>query len=158
MFGGVAAVIYSFIFNKRVKIRKVKKLKEEKRNLNFLVLIGLLFSIFFLGFFIFKLNSFISTILAFVIPIITIYIKRKDLIKDSLLSGLSTLIIGIIIYYILNLITPSFFDEFWLYQNIGRIIMIGIPLEELIWFFLAGAFIGPLYEYWKEGKLINLKK
>lgn len=155
--GGIASVIYEHIFNKRVKIKKVKEIKEQKRNINFLFLLALLFILFFGGFFIFNLNSFEAMLVSFIIPILIIYIKRKDLIKDSLVSGILVLMASIIGYHILNLITPGFFDEFWLFQNIGRVIVLGIPLEEHIFYFLAGALLGPLYEYWKEGKLINIK-
>ncbi len=155
--GGIASVIYEHLFNKRVKIKKVKEIKEQKRNINFLFLLALLFILFFGGFFIFNLNSFEAMLVSFIIPILIIYIKRKDLIKDSLVSGMLVLIASIIGYSILNLITPGFFDEFWLFQNIGRVMVLGIPLEEHIFYFLAGALLGPLYEYWKEGKLINVK-
>lgn len=155
--GGIASVIYEHLFNKRVKIKKVKEIKEQKRNINFLFLLTLLFILFFGGFFIFNLNSFEAMLVSFIIPILIIYIKRKDLIKDSLVSGMLVLIASIIGYHILNLITPGFFDEFWLFQNIGRIMVLGIPLEEHIFYFLAGALLGPLYEYWKEGKLINIR-
>ena len=155
--GGIASIIYAYLFKKKVKIKKVKKIKEQKRNLNLLYLIFLILIIYFGGFFILKLNSFFSVILAFIIPTLVIYVKRPDLIKNSLISGASLLIISILGYYILNLITPGFFDEFWLFQNIGRIMVLGIPLEEHIFYFLTGALIGPLYEYWKEGKLINIK-
>ena len=74
------------------------------------------------------------------------------------MSGIVTIPAIFILYQILYSITPGFFNEFWLYQNIGRILIFKIPLEEFIWFFFAGAFLGPLYEYWKEGKLINIKK
>ncbi len=155
--GGVISIIYEHLFNKRIKMKKFTKRIREKRNINLMSSLGLSAIIFGICILIFKFNSFIASILALVIPTIIIYIKRKDLIKDSFLSGVFTLIIVIICYQILNLITPGFFDEFWLFQNIGRIMILGIPLEELIWFFLAGTFIGPLYEYWKEGKLINIK-
>ena len=26
------------------------------------------------------------------------------------------------------------------------------------WYFLAGMLIGPLYEYWQEGRLVNIKQ
>ena len=156
--GGVASVIYEHLFNKRIKIKRTKKLKKERISLSFPFLILIMVVIFFGEFFILNLNSFISAISSFIIPIIIIYTKRKDLIKNSLVSGLLVLIASILGYHILNFITPGFFEEFWLFQNIGKIIIIGIPLEEHIWFFTFGAFIGPLYEYWKEGKLINIKK
>ena len=71
--GGVSAVIYSFLFNKRTKITKVKEMKEKRRDINFLMTLSLMAIITFLGFFILKFNSFVSTILAFIIPIILIY-------------------------------------------------------------------------------------
>jgi len=156
LIGGIAAVIYSLLFNKKIKTMEAKKIKEHQRDINFLVLLVLLAAIFFLSFFVLKLNSLISTVLAFLIPTIIIYIKRKDLIKNSLFSGLLTLIIAVFVYQILNLMTPGWIDSFWYFKFIGKIIILGLPLEEIIWFFLAGAFIGPLYEYWKEGKLINI--
>ncbi|MEK6897704.1 MAG: lycopene cyclase domain-containing protein [Nanoarchaeota archaeon] len=155
--GGVASVVYEHLFNKRVKVKRAKELREEKRNINLLFLILLSLAIFFGGFFI-GLNSFVGTTLAWIIPTLITYSKRPDLIKNSLLSGISLLILSILGYHILNFITPGFFDEFWLFQNIGRIIILGIPLEEHVWFFTFGAFIGPLYEYWQEGKLINTNK
>ena len=155
--GGVASVVYEHLFNKRVKVKRAKELREEKRNINLLFLILLSLAIFFGGFFI-GLNSFVGTTLAWIIPTLITYSKRPDIIKNSLLSGISLLILSILGYHILNFITPGFFDEFWLFQNIGRIIILGIPLEEHVWFFTFGAFIGPLYEYWQEGKLINTNK
>ena len=149
--GGVSSVIYSFISNKKVK------LKETKRNFNIFYILLILAIVFGGGMLFLKMNSFVATTLAFIISTSIIYFKRKDLIKDSLLSGIFTLIIAILIYQILNFMTPGFFNEFWLFQNIGKITFLKIPLEELIWFFLAGSFIGPLYEYWKEGKLINIR-
>lgn len=37
--GGISSVVYEHLFSKRVKIKKVKKLKEQKRNINFLLVI-----------------------------------------------------------------------------------------------------------------------
>ena len=156
--GGVAAVVYEYLFRKRIKIKKVKKIIERKRDINLLFLFFLLAGIFILSVFILRINTLIASILGFGIPTLIIYYRRKDLIKDSILSGILTLFIAIVIYNILNLITPGFFDEFWFFQNVGRVILMGVPLEEYIWYFLAGSFIGPLYEYWKEGELINMRR
>ena len=154
--GGVASVIYEHFFNKKVKIKKVKKIKEQKRNINLFFII-FLFLILFFGGFIIGINSFKSMIIATITATIVIYIKRPDLIKNSILSGLLLLIASILGYFILDLITPGFFSEFYSFEDIGGKRFLGIPLEEYVFYFLAGAFIGPLYEYWKEGKLINIK-
>ncbi len=158
LIGGIASVIYEHLFNKKIRLKKPEKNIFEKRSLNFLVLYSSVAVIFLTSFLFFGLNSFVSVVLAFGIPTIFIYISRKDLMKNSLISGILVLIIATIGYSILNLITPKFFDEFFFYQNIGKQTFIGIPLEEYVFYFLAGAFIGPLYEYWQEGKLINIKK
>lgn len=155
--GGISAVIYEHLFQKRVKIGKINKSKEKKRNVNFSLTIILIPLIFYGGFFILKMNTFISSIFAFIIPTIIIYTKRKDLIKNSFFSGILTMLIMFLVYQIIEMIIPSFFESFFLFQNIGKTIFLKIPLEEYVWFFLFGLLIGPLYEYWKEGKLINVR-
>ena len=156
--GGLAAVIYEEIFKKKARIRKVNKIKEKQRNLNIGLLIGLMALIFVGTISILNFNTFEASLSALLIPTLIIYIKRKDLIIDSLATAVVITLLSILGYSILNLISPGFIEEFWLFQNIGKILVFRIPLEEIIWFFLIGAFIGPLYEYWKEGKLINVKR
>jgi hypothetical protein len=122
--GGIAGVIYEYIFNKRVKIKK-----HKTKNFNFIFLLGLMFLIYFGLALILKLNTFASAILSFSIPTLIIWIKRRDLIKNSIISGLLLLIMAILGYNLLNLITPRFFDAFWKFENIGKIIIFNIPLE-----------------------------
>ncbi|MDP2672800.1 MAG: lycopene cyclase domain-containing protein [Nanoarchaeota archaeon] len=156
--GGVFAVAYEEIFKKRLKIKKKTKKQNIKRDIQFIFSIILILFIFAIIYLISGINSFVLTILIFLTGIFIILIKRKDLIKDSLFSGLIALGLSVVVYQIIYAITPGFFDEFWLYENIGRITLLKIPLEELVWFFLAGAFIGPLYEYWKGAELKDINK
>ncbi len=155
--GGIATIIYTHIFNKKVKTKKLSKIKAYKRNIDYIIL-SLIFAILFFGsFYILKLNTLYSSIIAFVLGISIIYLKREDLIKNSLLSGVLLLIISFIVYTITELITPGWIQAFWHFKNIPNIVILNVPLDDVIWYFLAGAFIGPLYEYWQEGKLINKK-
>ncbi|MDD5192628.1 MAG: lycopene cyclase domain-containing protein [Candidatus Nanoarchaeia archaeon] len=151
---GIAAVIYSVIFSKKVKIKRKLNLK---RNLFFIpfLLCGII--IFFVGFYLIKLNSFYSSIPAFLIPLMIMLIKRKDLIINSLASGFLLMIISFVFYVPLELITPGWINSAWNFNMVSGITLIGVPIEDLIWFFLAGLLIGPLYEYWQKGKLINKK-
>jgi hypothetical protein len=66
------------------------------------------------------------------------------------------LLIGVAVYFILFLVTPDYFHKFW-YLRDGWFssLFLGIPLAEWIWYFLAGAMIGPLYEFWQEARLIE---
>jgi hypothetical protein len=155
--GGIASGIYEEVFKKRVRIRKVTEKKEFQENKNFFIFSLSLAVIFFVSFFLLKINSFYSSIFAFTIPLIYMWLKRKDLIIDSLASGFLLMIISFLAFIILEYITPGWVQSAWYLENLSGIIILKAPLEDIIWFFLAGAFIGPLYEFWKEGKLVKSK-
>ena len=153
MIGGIATVIYEDVFKKRIKPRKKRKKKNKEIRIIFITLLGLL--IFFTLFFIINLNSFVTTVITLIILIVIIWIKRKDLIIDSIVTGFLFLIIAIITYSILEFLTPGWVNEFWHFKNIPNIIIFNVPIDDWIWYFLAGACIGPLYEYWQEKKLVS---
>lgn len=155
--GGIATVLYEDIFKKKVKIRKKSLKIEEKETINFVLLIITFAGLFFGSFFILNLNTLYSSLISFIFGIAFIFYKRKDLIIDSLVSGILLLVLSFIVYSTLNLITPGWVDEFWYFRNVPYIIFLGVPIDDIIWYFLAGAFIAPLYEYWLEGRLINKK-
>jgi len=154
MIGGITSVIYEDIFKKRLKIRKLNKAKEAQRNFSFLFILSLS-GIIFLGTFFLKFNSLFATIFAFIIPSLIIWIKRKDLIFDSLATGVLLVIVASLVYGTLEFLTPGWIHAFWHFKNVPDIIIFNLPLDDIIWYFLAGLFIGPLYEYWQESKLID---
>lgn len=153
--GGIAAVVYEDIFKKKLKIRKVSKTKEEKRNISFLFILTLAAFLFFIPFFVFGLNSLYSTIIGLSIPTLIIWIKRKDLILDSLATGIILVLITSLVYSILEFLTPGWVSAFWHFKNVPNLIILNVPIDDIIWYFLAGLFIGPLYEYWQESKLVD---
>lgn len=157
MIGGIASVIYEDIFKKKLKIRKVSKTKEVKSNFGFLFILSISAVLFFGTFYLLKFNSLIATIIALLIPTVIIWIKRKDLIIDSLATGVLLVIVASLIYTVLEFLTPGWIYAFWYFKNIPNIIIFSLPLDDIIWYFLAGLFIGPLYEYWQEGRLIDDK-
>ncbi len=156
--GGIASVLAEEVFklkHRKEKKKPFKKIKSE--NLNAFILLSLLAFIFFISFFILRLNSLATTILSFGVPAIIICLKRRDLFYNSILSGASLIIMAMIIYNIVELITPGWIEAFWQFNNTPKLVFLNMPLDDIIWYFLAGAFIGPLYEYWKEDRLVNKK-
>jgi hypothetical protein len=152
--GGVASVIYEELYKKKISTRKKLNLFKIKTSI-----VGMVFLLLFFGsFYILHLNSFYSTLIAFSVSTFIMLFKRKDLIDDSLITGILMLIMGIIIYFLLQIVQPGFIKEFW-YLSGGwySYLLFGVPLQEYIWYFLAGCFIGPLYEYWQEGRLVKKK-
>lgn len=103
------------------------------------------------------MHSFYAALISVLIPLLIVWFKRRDLILNSILSGIFLVVISLPAYVIPELITPGWISSAWYLENLSGITILKVPLEDLIWFFLAGLFIGPLYEYWQEGKLINKK-
>jgi hypothetical protein len=146
--GGIASVIYAECYYKRYRPGS----RQTPRRNMFGHLYLLSFAVCFLTlFYVVKLSSFYSTFIAYLIGIIFIILKRKDLLRDSIISGILMLILALIIYAILSAIYPGYIQTFWyLNGNWYTQLIFGIPISEYFWFFLTGSFIGPLYEFVKN--------
>jgi len=153
--GGIAAVIYEVFFKKKLKKRKIgKRLTKFELAFPLVSVLVLFFAIFYLT----DINSFYSAIISGIIAIGFIYFKRKDLILDSVASGFLIMLFSLPSYWIPELISPGWIASAWYLDKISGIFVLGVPLEDLIWWFLAGAFTGPIYEYWQERRLVKIKK
>lgn len=99
--------------------------------------IAFLFSVFGL-FYIFHISSFLSSIIAFLIPIIIVGIHNIKSLIPMFFTGIFMLTFTIAGYLFLIYINPNFVKETYLLDHLSRILILGIPIEELIWFFFAG--------------------
>jgi len=152
VFGGIIAVIYEFFIGK-------KFMKRERPNYVMLLLIVNGLAIFVALTSILGINSIISCMIAFLINTVIMYIKRKDLIWDIILSGLFTGIIALVFYFIYIRIFPGYVEKVWLLKNTNLgILFLGIPLTEIFWAFTAGMAIGPFYEFLMGYKLKKKNK
>jgi hypothetical protein len=151
--GGIAAVLYEELFKKRIY-----KYKSGDHNLTTALIIISSYLIFSLIFYILKLNSFIATTVTYIITGGILIFLRKDLIWDAILTGLCFVVSSIPIFLLLTYFSPNFIDKTWLWQNLSGIRFLEIPIEDLIWFFLAGFSIAPIYLYWKNKKLRKISR
>lgn len=157
--GGIASVIYVELYHLKFKSER-SSLRMKSRKHYFMGDIFLFtFALVFLGmFYIAHLSSFYSVIVAYLSGIIVMAFYRKDLMIDSFVSGIIMLFLGSAIYYFLFLLYPEYILKFWyLRESWYTQLILGIPLGEYIWFFLTGAFIGPLYEFVRNKKLLTIK-
>ena len=141
---GIATSIYEEVFGKRF----IKRSRREHRwylgVFPFLIL-GIIFTsilVFGIG-----INSLYSTVAILIIFSLVIIYKRRDLLFDSLLSGILLGVIMILIYLILLTVFPELINRFWYLDSLSNIFILRIPIEELIWAFAVGMFVGPLYEF-----------
>ncbi len=148
--GGIMSVIYNFLLSKTYSKPKVK--------INFLSVIFLLILMACLTFYLFLIvgfTSFWSCVVTSVFTIISIDYFRRDLIIDSLISGVSMLIISTSFYLTVLSLSSTWVDATYL-QGLSGLRLWTIPIEEFVFWFLAGMWVGPFYEYSFGKKLKNL--
>jgi hypothetical protein len=82
--------------------------------------------------------------------------RRRDLIKPSLLNGLLLTLVAMLIYTVLVPSVPEYAEKYWLLYGTDLGVMInGIPVTEILWFFTFGIAAGGFYEYLWGLKLKN---
>ncbi len=144
---GVATVLYEIVLRKNLRGIHLSKKEHIKRNQFHHLVMWLLPGIFFLVFFVLGFNSLIATIFAFGVPILIMYIQRSDLIIDSLFTGIFILLFAMIVYSFLEYVSPGWVHNFYLFKNVPDIVIFNVPIDDVIWYFMAGLFFGPLYAY-----------
>jgi hypothetical protein len=157
LIGGISAVIYEELFKKRIRERKFSKKIRDVNRIFFWITAAMGIIAFYFCYFIIGLNTFVITTSLLIILIAIMYVKRRDLIIDSLVSGFLLVVISSIVYIAVEIITPGWVYEFWHFKFFPKVLFLGLPIDDIIFYFLFGAAVAPLYEYWQEGRLINKK-
>lgn len=142
LIAGISAVIYEFVYKK-------KALYSKPRNFQMIIIIALnilgTFALVWLG-----LNSIWANVAMLILCSIYMIYKDKDLLPDFYWSPILLISIILVLYSIWFMIYPEAYHRFWVTDNLSGILLGRIPLEEVVWFFTAGMFIGILYEFWRN--------
>jgi antibiotic biosynthesis monooxygenase (ABM) superfamily enzyme len=81
-----------------------------------------------------------------------IYHYRADLIGHSLLAGLLLVLVNMGVYTLVSIFTPGWIEAFWYFDFFPSCIIGNLPLEDILFYFAFGMAVGPLYEFWQEGR------
>lgn len=142
--GGISSTIYQAVFRKQ---------PTYGRKRNFLA------ALFFLAgatLFYFLTISGINPIWASSIALITtalvMMIVDRTLKWDMLFSGILMLVVALFIYFSTLAYYPALVERFFVTTALSGINVLGIPIEELVWFFSWGMFAGILYEFWRNAE------
>ncbi|TSC91163.1 MAG: hypothetical protein G01um10142_102 [Parcubacteria group bacterium Gr01-1014_2] len=142
LLSGIAVSIYEEVYGRH--LYRVKKLQRPLFVLFFVIgfLLIVLPLVFLAG-----LNSIYATTIGLLAIATTVVFLRRDLVAHSLIGGLLTGVIMFLSYVVFLFIFPEAVGRWWSLQNVSSILILGIPIEELIWAFAVGATIGPIYEF-----------
>jgi len=139
--GGIMAVIYSYVFGKTYKniCPPPKPVSSFFVLLFLLCLTGYLFSVI-------GITSFWAITISLVLSIAFIVFVREDLFYNALFSGLAMMVISILSYLVIMYVSSTWIDNTYL-DGLSGLRFLNVPVEEFIFWFLAGMWAGPFYEY-----------
>ena len=144
--GGIASVIYGTIFNVKYRKMNVHEIHSKRHRYHFLALFSPIIT-FILLFFLTNLNPIYSAIISMFIGGIAAAICRSDLKNKTIMGGILFLILYFIGFLFFTMIYPYAVERFWNLSAISGILIIGIPLEELLFAFALGMLWTNVYEH-----------
>src|SRR3989338_1449230 len=150
--GGIGAVLYEAIF----KGRYLKMSKHERRTKKHKFHIFVLLSpiIIFLPLQLFaNLNPIYSASISMFIGSIAAIFCRPDLKKKIIIGGILFLGLYFLFFLSFNIIYPYAIEKFWNLSAISGVLILGIPIEELLFAFTFGMLWASYYEHIKWFKL-----
>ncbi len=141
--GGIMAAIYEVIFKKRLYRRKPHHLVFGGLTILLLLAQGTSWFVWGVG-----LTTFWSSSIAMVAVALLMLVTRKDLLKNALGSAFLMVIASLPFYLTILLISPEWVSITY-HPTLSGLRPMGIPVEEFVFWFLAGLVWGPFYEYWQ---------
>lgn len=150
--GGIGAFIYQAFF--KVKYQKITKHEMHSKRHRFHLLSLISAPIVFIPlFFLTKLNPIYSASIAMFIGGIAAILCRPDLKKKIWVSGTIFLAIYFLFFLIFTSYYPGIVYRVWNLSAISGILILGIPIEELIFAYTFGMLWSSYYEHIKWYKL-----
>lgn len=148
--GGIMATLYEFLFKKTI-YHKVKTFNHQ--GLITLVLLTVITEFLLKSF---GMTSFYASTIAMLLVVGCMLAMRRDLFVSSVLSALLMTVVSFLPYLLILLIHPDWIQRTYL-PTLSGISLIGVPIEEFVFWFMSGLLFGPFYEYWKGEKLRKLR-
>lgn len=153
---GIGVFGYIFIFRKSVcpvfeiKLNTIFHLLKR-----FSLWFSLSFGLTWIMIAFFQLNSIISTIIGMVVAVVYILIKRKDLLASMFWSGIIFSSLSLPVYIVANILFSNAIHSIWYIKNLTGIMIIGIPIEDVVWYWLLGFFLGGAYPYLTKSSYVK---
>jgi hypothetical protein len=115
-------------------------------------------ALFYGSFYFLGANSLVATILTLLIPTAFMWGARPDLIRVAIINGFALLGIAIPVYAILTFLTPGWIQAFYLFENTPALLLLGVPVDDAVFYFCTGLFFGTFYEWWQGIKRFGIKR
>jgi len=149
--GGIMATIYEVVFKRALYKRKLHHHIGGGITILLILAQATSWLIYNIG-----LTSFWASSIAMVLVATIMLVIRKDLFMNAILSGALMLLVSLMFYCVIILLAPEWIHQTYL-SGLSGFRLAGIPVEEFVFWFLAGLVFGPFYEYWQGEKLKRMR-
>ena len=154
--GGIGTVLYNLIFNRRhANIPHTERSHHRHRLHNYILFVPIIVFIILAMFT--SLNHIYCGIIAMFFGGLATLYCRPDLKGKIWVGGILFTILYFIYFGSILPFYPQYVNLYWNLDNLTHILVLGVPIEELLFAFTFGMYWSGLYEhlYWR--KLINPK-
>lgn len=140
---GIAAVLYEELLGKR------HFKKSRKKNLKYIIVFPIIMFLTYLSVTVYgKINIIYADFIGYSVCSLLVFYFRRDLIKHAIASGIIAGILCLVLYVVIFLpIYPGIIEAWWILNKTSGIFIMGIPIEEMLWAFFMGLWVGPVYEF-----------
>lgn len=145
--GGIVAVCYESFLK---KTHRKKKTTTHKFAWSITLILCIVFVLLYQGF---QFPSPWATSESFLISTAIMLWLRKDLFAYSLISGTIALLGSIPFYIFLEVFSPGFVEKTWILSSLTGITIANIPIEDFLYYFSLGCFLGTWYLLWKNEEI-----
>lgn len=150
--GGIASVIYEFF--QREKVVPLSNAELKKHFLAYALVVGTFLSLEF----IFPTKSIYNLMLSFVLGTTYILVARGDLMRQIIFSGALLSVVYFLLFLLVNALFPDFVHTVYSLENFLGVMVLGVPIEEIMFAFSVGACWSTLYEFINGYRTKPIKK
>lgn len=142
--GGIMSILYEVILKKRYY--RITQRPNYPRGRTIALILFVLTGVLIWGF---KLASFLSSFTSLFCAFLIMIYFRKDLFLNALVSGMGMTVASLLFYVPIIFFYPDWMNATY-DASLSGTRLIGIPIEELLFWFFSGLVWGPFYKYSKH--------
>ena len=155
--GGIVVVLYELLFKGKDIHISIHEQHASRHRFHLWALLATPI-IFLILFFVTDINIIYTSIISLVGGGLATWYCRPDLKKKMFASALIFLIFYFIYFLTLNFISPGYVERVWNLEAISGILIVGIPLEELLFAASFGFMWSSVYEHVKWKRVIKTER
>lgn len=154
--GGIAVILYGRIFRKQDVSMSAKEHHLPRHRFHLWTLLSAP-AVLFVLLLTTNLNPLHSSVIAMIVGGLATWYCRPDLEKKMITSAFIFLVLYFFYFLTLIAISPGYVERVWNLGAISGILILGIPLEELLFALSFGFIWSSIYEHltWKKLKLLK---